>query len=137
MSEQAVSHRATGAFDVKLTPQPGDAGTGLGRMAIEKQFRGDIEGRSQGEMLTAMTAVSGSAAYVAVERVSGTLHGRSGTFALQHTGSMNRGRPSLTITVVPDSGTDELSGLSGRMTIDMSSGNHDYVFDYTIDQPSR
>ena len=115
--------RATGQFDVKLTPQPFDGapeGAKLGRMTIDKQFRGDLDGTSRGQMLTAGTDVTGSAGYVAIEQVTGTLHGRSGTFALQHTGTMSRGTPSLSITVVPDSGTGALAGLTGTMAIVMS-----------------
>jgi hypothetical protein len=124
--------RATGEFEVKLTPQSADESKMLGRMAIDKQFRGDLEGSSKGEMLTAGTDVKDSAGYVAIEHVSGTLQGRAGTFILQHTGTMNRGRPSLSVSVVPDSGTGGLKGLSGTMTIDLGGGKHAYVFDYTI-----
>jgi hypothetical protein len=102
-------------------------------MWLDKQFHGDLEGTSRGQMLTAMTDVKGSAGYVAVERVSGTLRGRAGTFALQHNGTMTRGAPSLTITVVPDSGTDELAGLSGRMTIILTDGKHSYELEYALD----
>ena len=134
--EQTVTTRATGSFDVKLTPQATDTpteGSPLGRLTIDKQFHGDLEGTSKGEMLTAMTAVKGSAGYVAIERVTGTLRGRKGTFALQHTGLMTRGTPSLTITVVPDSGTDQLEGLSGKMAIVIAAdGTHSYEFDYTL-----
>jgi hypothetical protein len=127
-----MTRRASGTFDVKLTPQPtGD--TALGRMTIDKAFHGDIEGTSHGEMLTGMTAVKESAGYVAIERVTGTLHGRSGTFILQHTGTMNRGAPSLSISVVPDSGTGDLAGLSGTMTLDLGGGKHAYVFEYRIE----
>jgi hypothetical protein len=102
-------------------------------MTLDKRFHGDLEGTSQGEMLAAMTAVKGSAGYVAIERVTGTLRGRKGTFALQHTGIMNRGTPSLTITVVPDSGTEQLTGLSGTMAIIITAdGKHSYEFDYTL-----
>jgi hypothetical protein len=131
-----VTTRATGTFEVKLTPQPSETpaeGSTLGRMTIDKQFRGDLEGQSKGEMLTAGTAIKNSAAYVAVERVTGTLNGQRGTFALHHTGIMNRGQPSLTISVVPDSGTGELTGLTGTMTIDVAAGMHSYVLDYTLD----
>jgi hypothetical protein len=131
-----MSTRATGTFDVKVVPQASDKGDAapVGRMTIDKRFHGDLEGTSQGEMLTAMTAVKGSAGYVAIERVTGTLRGRKGTFALQHTGIMNRGTPSLTITVVPDSGTDELAGLAGQMAIVIApDGKHSYEFVYTID----
>jgi hypothetical protein len=137
-AEPIVTTRATGTFDVKLTPQPSDTpaeGSPLGRMKIDKQFHGDLEGTSKGEMLTAGTAIKNSAAYVAVERVTGTLHGRKGTFALHHTGIMNRGQPSLTITVVPDSGTGELTGIAGTMSIDITNGNHSYVFEYTLTPP--
>jgi hypothetical protein len=130
-----MSHHAAGTFDVKLTPQPPEdktEGSTLGRMSIDKQFHGDLEATSKGEMLSAMTAVRGSAGYVAIERVSGTLQGRSGTFVLQHTGTMTRGAPQLTITVVPDSGTGQLAGLSGKMTIKIENGKHSYEFEYTL-----
>ncbi len=127
---------ATGTFDVKLVPQPAD-GTApdatFGRMSIDKQFHGDIEGSSKGQMLTAGTSVKGSAGYVAIERVSGTLHGCSGSFILQHSGTMNRGTPQLKITVVPDSGTDQLAGLTGRLTIKIENGKHFYDFDYALE----
>lgn len=126
---------AAGPFDVKLTPQANDApaeGAALGRMSIDKRFHGDLDATSTGEMITAMTAVKGSAAYSAVERVSGALHGRTGTFALQHTGIMNRGVPSLAITVVPDSGTGELTGLAGTMSIAIDAAAHSYAFNYTL-----
>lgn len=127
--------RATGPFDVQLKPIPAyetDAGAMLGRMSIDKQFHGDLEATSRGEMITAGTAVKGSAAYSAVERVSGTLEGRRGTFVLQHTGVMDRGAPSLAITVVPDSGTGELAGLAGVMAIQIEGGKHAYTFDYEL-----
>jgi hypothetical protein len=131
-----MTTRATGSFDVKLTPKAPDAtgeGAPVGRMTIDKQFHGDLEGTSKGEMLTAMTAVKGSAGYVAIERVTGTLGGRKGTFALQHSGTMTRGTPSLTITVVPDSGTEQLAGLTGKMAIIIAAdGKHSYEFDYTL-----
>jgi hypothetical protein len=101
-------------------------------MSIDKQFHGELEGTSQGEMLTAMSSVKGSAGYVAIERVTGTLNGRKGSFVLQHTGIMNRGEPQLTITVVPDSGTDQLTGLAGKISIDISDGKHSYVLEYTL-----
>lgn len=127
---------ASGPFDVKTTPQPEQEGTGgstIGRLLLSKQFHGDLQATSEGQMLTAMTDVKGSAAYVAIERVTGTLDGRRGSFALQHTGIMNRGVPQLTITVVPDSGTDGLAGLSGTMAIDIApDGKHSYRFDYTL-----
>ena len=101
-------------------------------MSIDKRFHGDLEGTSRGEMLAARTAEPGSAGYVAMERVTGKLHGREGTFVLQHTGTMTRGTPTLGVTVVPDSGTGELAGLAGEMTIVIEEGKHSYVFDYTL-----
>jgi Protein of unknown function (DUF3224) len=124
---------ASGTFEVKLTPKAtDDQDAPVGRMSIDKQFHGDIEATSKGEMLTAMTSVKGSAGYVAIEKVTGTLKGRRGTFILQHTGTMNRGEPQLSITVVPDSGTDELAGLTGKMTIKIADGKHFYEFEYTL-----
>jgi hypothetical protein len=125
---------AHGTFEVKMAPQTPEAGAdaSLGRMTIDKQFRGDLEGTSKGQMLTAGTSVKDSAGYVAIERVTGTLNGRSGSFSLQHTGTMDRGAPQLSITVVPDSGTGELAGLTGRMTITIADGKHSYDFDYTL-----
>jgi hypothetical protein len=116
---------------VKLAAQ-GSGDATLGRMTIDKQSHGDIEGTSKGEMLTAGTSVAGSAGYVAIERVSGTVRGRAGTFMLQHSGTLTRGAPQLTITVVPDSGTGELTGISGAMTIDIADGKHSYTFTYTL-----
>lgn len=133
--EALVTSRASGTFEVKLNPQSTDdnaEGTPLGRMSIDKQFHGNLEASSKGEMLTAGTPVKGSAAYVAIERVSGTLHGRSGTFILQHSGTMTRGAPQLTITVVPDSGTGQLVGLAGTMVINIEDGQHSYEFEYTL-----
>lgn len=127
--------QATGPFDVKLAPQPPAAGiesANLGRMTIDKQFHGDLEAISLGEMLSAMSQVQGSAGYVAIERVNGTLHGKRGSFVLQHHGIMDRGVPQLSVMVVPDSGTDELTGLSGTMQIVIEQGKHSYMFDYSI-----
>jgi hypothetical protein len=104
----------------------------LGRLALDKQFHGDLEATSKGQMLAAGTEVKGSAGYVAMERVTGTLHGRSGTFALQHSGIMNRGVPQLMITVVPDSGTGQLTGLTGTMTINIVDEKHSYEFEYDL-----
>lgn len=132
------STRAKGPFEVKLTPQPleqsGD-GSPLGRLSIDKQFHGDLEATSKGEMLTASGGVKGSAGYVAIESVIGRLHGRSGSFVLQHSGTMTRGAPQLTITVVPDSGSGELVGLAGKMTIDITGGKHSYDFEYSLAPP--
>ena len=130
-----MTTRATGPFEVKLAPLPAydDSETSTpARLSIDKVFKGDLVATSKGEMLSAMTAVKGSAGYVAIERVSGTLAGRTGSFVLQHTGLMNRGAPSLTITVVPDSGTGELEGLSGTMNIVIEGGKHSYELDYSL-----
>jgi len=130
--ETRMSH-ASGTFDVKLTPQDDKTGdTALGRFTIEKQFHGDLEGASKGQMLGANTSVKGSAGYVAMERISGTLHGRNGTFILQHTGTMTRGALQLSVTVVPDSGTDQLAGLTGKMDIKIEGGKHYYEFEYLL-----
>ena len=130
-----MTARATGPFEVKLAPQPLSdvaAESGLGRLSLDKVFRGDLEATSRGEMLSAMGGVQGSAGYVVLERVRGTLHGRHGTFALQHSGTMARGAPSLSVTVVPDSGTEQLEGLAGSMDIVIDGRAHSYVFDYTL-----
>jgi Protein of unknown function (DUF3224) len=130
-----MTTRASGAFEVKLSPRAMDdqaEGGLLGRMSIDKQFHGDLQATSKGEMLTAGTGVKGSAGYVAIEQVTGTLHGRKGTFILQHSGTMTRGVPQLTITVVPDSGTGELAGLAGKMAINIADGKHSYDFEYTL-----
>ena len=130
-----IMANAKGTFEVKLEPRPldgGNADPALGRMSIDKQFHGDLDATSKGEMLSAGTSVKGSAGYVAIERVSGTLHGRSGAFVLQHSGTMTRGTPELSATVVPDSGTGELAGLAGRMTIEIAGGKHSYGFEYTL-----
>ena len=125
-------NQATGTFEVKLTPQADGEDSGLGRMTIDKQFHGDLEATSQGQMLAARSSVKGSAGYVAMERVSGRLGGRVGTFVLQHSGTMTRGEPQLSVTVVPDSGTGDLTGLSGKMVIENAEGQHSYVFEYAI-----
>lgn len=128
---------ASGTFEVKITPQTDDqvGDPTVSRMALDKRFSGDLEAVSRGQMLAVMTEVKGSAGYVAMERVNGTLDGQSGTFALQHSGTMTRGEPELKITVVPDSGTDELAGLSGTMSINVVEGQHSYEFEYTLAQP--
>jgi hypothetical protein len=130
-----MTRHASGTFDVKLNPQSSEEdadGTGLGRLSIDKQFHGDLEATSKGEMLSAGTSVKGSAGYVAIERVRGTLRGRTGTFILQHSGTMTRGAPQLAITVVPDSGTGGLEEISGTMTINIVNGKHFYEFDYAL-----
>jgi hypothetical protein len=130
-----VTVQAKGSFDVKMAPQawsdaPADAT--LGRFLLDKQYHGDLEAASQGQMLTAGTVEKGSAGYVAIEKVTGTLQGRAGSFAMQHNGVMNRGVPQLTIAIVPDSGTGELIGLAGTMTILIAEGKHSYELVYTL-----
>lgn len=129
-----MTAHASGTFEVKLTPRaPEDANDpALARLTLDKQFHGDLEGTSKGQMLSAGTAVQGSAGYVAIERVTGSLHGRSGSFVLQHNATMDRGKPSLNIIVVPDSGTGDLAGLTGKMSIDIAGGKHSYDFEYTL-----
>ncbi len=130
-----MNHVAKGAFVVKLAALPFDGqpeGSKLGRMSIDKQISGDLTATTSGQMLSAGTETKGSAGYVAIERVEGALHGRSGTFVLQHTGSMNRGAPSLSVTVVPDSGTGELVGLAGTFSIVIAEGKHLYEFAYSL-----
>jgi hypothetical protein len=133
-----MSQRATGSFDVKVTPQKPDTqiarAANLSRLTIDKRFHGDLEGISKGEMLALQTEVKGSAGYVALERVTGKLTGRSGSFVLQHSATMHRGDPDATILVVPDSATGELRGLSGKMKIIVGAdGAHSYEFDFKID----
>ena len=127
-----MSTIATGTFEVKIVPQTDREIPRLGRMTIDKQFHGDLDASTQGQMLSAGTAVPNSAGYVAIELVEGSLHGKKGSFVLQHNGSMNRGEASLTVTVVPDSGTDELEGLAGSLKIIRADGRHLYEFEYTL-----
>ena len=129
-----MTTRASGTFEVRLSPQvDGEAGGAcVGRMLIDKRFAGDLEATSKGQMLAVRTAVEGSAGYVALELVTGKLNERTGTFVLQHTGTMTRGAQQLSITVVPDSGTGQLAGLTGKMTINISEGKHSYDFEYTL-----
>ncbi|MFP2904423.1 DUF3224 domain-containing protein [Pyxidicoccus sp. 3LFB2] len=130
-----MTKRASGPFDVKLTPMAPDAeseGADIGRMLLDKRFHGDLDGTSKGQMLSMRFLDVGSGGYVAMERVTGTLHGRAGTFALQHSGTMVRGAPSLSLTVVPDSGTGQLQGLTGAMKIIITEGRHSYEFDYAL-----
>lgn len=127
--------RVEGEFDVTMTPERmsvGASGFGLGRMVLDKRYHGALEASGNGEMLTFMGAVQGSAGYVAMERVEGTLDGLSGGFTLQHNGIMDRGQPSLAVLVVPDSGSGDLTGLSGKLDIRNEDGKHYYVFDYVI-----
>lgn len=128
-----MTTRANGTFEVKTIPQAGDTPDAVpARLLLDKQFHGDIEGTSKGQMLAAGTAVKGSAGYVAIEQITGTLHGKSGSFILQHIGTMTRGVPEMNIHVVPDSGTGELTGINGKFTILIADGKHSYEFDYEI-----
>ncbi len=126
-------HHATGTFEVTMKPLTAPpAETGLARMSIDKVFHGGIEGTSQGEMISSGNPATGSAGYVALEKVTCKLNGSEGTFVLQHNATMNRGVPSLSIEVVPDSGTGALQGISGKLDIQIAAGKHSYTFDYTL-----
>ncbi|MDM0114850.1 DUF3224 domain-containing protein [Variovorax sp. J22R133] len=130
-----MTNIAKGTFEVKVLPLAfeGQAeGSKLGRMSIDKTFSGDLIATTRGQMLSAGTDVKGSAGYVAMEQVEGTLNGRSGAFVLQHSGTMNKGSPSLSVTVVPDSGTGELVGLAGELKIIVAEGKHSYEFSYVL-----
>ena len=130
-----MTERISGTFDVtmgKETMHDAAEDSGIGRMSLDKQYHGDLDATGVGEMLAAMTATPGSAGYVAMEFVEGTLAGRDGSFFLQHTGTMDRGEPTLSVTVVPDSGTGELVGLTGRLDIRIVEGKHYYDFDYAF-----
>ncbi|MDN3378602.1 MULTISPECIES: DUF3224 domain-containing protein [unclassified Pseudoalteromonas] len=131
----ATTH-ITGEFSVKLNPIEGYAkgidGVNLGRMSIDKTFTGELDATSTGEMLSAMTTTQGSAGYVAIEQVVGTLAGKQGSFVLQHFGTMDKGQDSLILNVIPDSGSNELEGLSGKMSIRIEDGTHFYDFEYQL-----
>ena len=132
--ESAVTQHAAGTFDVKVTPQK-DEGVGhatIGRMGIDKQYHGDPVGTGLGQMLAGMGEVKDSGAYVAIERVTGTVHGKTGSFAVHHLGVMDRGAQRLVITVIPDSGTGDFAGITGTMTIEIKGGAHYYTLDYTL-----
>jgi Protein of unknown function (DUF3224) len=131
---------ARGTFNVNIIPQPPEdksEGLTLGRMLIEKKFQGDLEAVGNGQMLTGMPELKGSGASVAIERVTGTLNGHTGSFILHHLGIMERGSPRLNVTVVPDSGTRELAGVAGTMTIIIADGKHSYEFAYTLPEETR
>jgi hypothetical protein len=133
--EPFMNSHAEGTFDVKTTPIAADeatAGTPIGRFALDKEFHGDLEAKSKGEMLSAGDPAKGSAGYVAIEQVTGTLNNHSGSFALQHTGSMDASGFKLSVAVVPGSGTAQLTGIAGTMTIVQAAGKHSYSFDYTL-----
>jgi hypothetical protein len=126
---------AKGIFEVKSIPQIWSASStddALRRCLLDKHYSGDLEAISHGQMLSISTGVKGSAGYVAIEKLIGTLQGRNGTFVMQHNGTMNRGEPKLTISIVPDSGTGELRGLQGTMTIEVADGKHSYELAYTL-----
>jgi len=126
----------SGEFNVNLAPiesyASGQNGVNLGRMSIDKTFKGSLNATSQGEMLSAMTPTQGSAGYVAIEQVIGELDGKKGSFVLQHFGTMDKGQDSLILNVIPDSGTNELEGLTGSMKIRIEQGIHYYDFEYTL-----
>ena len=129
--------KISGSFDVKLNPIEGYAkgkhGVQLSRMSLDKTFHGELDATSKGEMLSAMTPIKGSAGYVAIEQVNGSLSGKSGSFVLQHFGMMERGKDRLILEVVPDSGTGELESLTGSMAINIEDGKHEYVFEYELE----
>ncbi|RYV01657.1 DUF3224 domain-containing protein [Shewanella sp. OPT22] len=127
--------KITGTFDVALEPMEtyakGVEGNNLGRMSINKSFHGELSAESKGEMLSAMTSFKGSAGYVAIEQVAGRLSGKSGHFVLQHFGVMESGQDKLILEVVPNSGTGDLTGLTGKMKIRIENGQHYYDFEYS------
>ena len=131
-----MTDRASGPFDVKITPQDDKSEDPLlARMTLDKQYHGDLQGTGQGQMLTAGTEVKGSGAYVAIEKFTGTLHGKTGSFVLQHSGTMTQNTPQLIIDVVPDSGTGDLKSIAGKMTITIAEGGkHSYDFEYTLQE---
>jgi hypothetical protein len=131
--EAPVINHATGPFDVKMHPQDDNAADGVTRLLLDKQYHGDLEGTAKGQMLTGGMSAGKSGVYVAIEKFTGTLQGRSGSFVLHHTGIMTRGKPDLTIMVAPDSGTGQLAGIIGKMTIIIAAdGKHSYDFEYTL-----
>ena len=133
LKEALVTNHATGPFDVKMLPQDDKTADGVTRLLIDKQYHGDLEGTAKGQMLTGGMSTDKSGAYVAIEKFTGTLGGRSGTFVLHHTGVMTRGKPELTILVAPDSGTGQLIGIAGKMTINIAAdGKHSYDLEYTL-----
>lgn len=133
-AQEDIRMTARGTFDPTVTPvSDANVAGPIDRYVLEKQFRGDLEGESSGEMLGAGTPDEGAAGYVALEHVTGTLNGRSGGFVLQHLGSMSDGAMELRVQVVPGSGTDELAGLAGEMTIVIEDGEHSYEFEYTLE----
>ena len=132
LTQRGATMMARGTFEVTVTPQPQDDGAGgpFSRLFIDKQFHGDLEATSKGQMLGALTAAEGSGGYVALELVTGTLNGKRGSFILQHKGTMRKGTYAMHVTVVPDSGTDELAGIAGTMKIIIEGSKHSYQFEY-------
>ena len=133
--DPVMSRHAAGSFDVKTTPLAADdaiAGTLIGRYSLVKQYHGDLDAASKGEMLGAGDPSSGNAGYVAIEQVTGSLNGHTGSFALQHIGSMDSSGLRLSVAVVPGSGTGQLAGIAGTLTITNASGKHSYTLDYTL-----
>ncbi|MBI9043636.1 MAG: DUF3224 domain-containing protein [Anaerolineaceae bacterium] len=128
--------KITGKFDVQLEPlesyAQGEDGMQLGRMAIDKTFHGELSAISKGEMLSVQTTVKGSAGYVAIEQVSGILSGKKGSFVLQHFATIMTGEKRMILEVVPDSGSGQLEGLSGKMLIIIKEGEHNYEFNYQL-----
>jgi len=138
--DPVMTRHAEGTFDVKTTPLPADdatMGTLIGRYSLVKQFHGDLDATSKGEMLSAGEPSSGNAGYVAIEQVTGTLQGHTGSFALQHIGVMEGGGYKLSVAVVPGSGTSQLSGIAGTLTITIAAGKHSYIFEYTLPAPAQ
>ena len=130
-----MNYHAKGTFEVSMQPlseTDTTVGAKLARMSLDKKFSGDLVGTGQGEMLSAVTDVKGSAGYVAIERVEATVNGRKGSFVFQLSGTMDRGAPQLSVTIVPDSGTEELSGIAGKFSINIVEGKHYYEFEYTL-----
>ncbi len=124
---------ARGTFDVSMEAEPPfleQDGIKLNRNVVRKEFSGDVAGTSEAQMVAAFTATPGSAGYVAIEHFTGSVGGRSGSFVLQHSGLMDRGEAALTVTIVPDSGTGELAGISGTLEIENEAGEHSYVLAY-------
>ena len=135
-----MTRHAEGTFDVKNTPLPPDdatTGTSIGRFGLDKHFHGDLEGPSKGEMLASGNPATGAAGYVAIEQITGNLQGHTGSFAIQHLGTMEQGKFHLTVTVLPGSGTGDLTGIAGSMTIIIAAGKHSYTFDYTLPESQK
>ena len=138
--DPVMTRHAEGTFEAKTTPLPADDATGgaaIGRYALSKQYHGDLDATSKGEMLGSGDPQNGSAGYVAIEHVTGTLKGRAGSFALQHLGVMDQGKLQLTVSVVPGSGTEALAGISGTMTIVHAPGKLSYNFEYTLPEAQQ